>query len=89
MKDKLYVAVSIEVAIGRAGPGQQWAGPKLARFFRAKILTAQPVLKTGPVGSNSLFKVKKFELAGPGRAIPGRVILGRAKFALVFLRPII
>ena len=58
-------AVGLEVAIGRAGlgransgPGQNRAGPKLARFFRAKILIAQPVLKTGPVGPNSLFKTK-------------------------------
>ena len=46
---------------GRAnsGPGQNRAGLKLAWFFRAKILTAQPALKTGPVGPNSLFKKKK------------------------------
>ena len=46
---------------GRAnnGSGQNRAGPKLARFFFAKILTAQPTLKTGPVGSNSLLKGKK------------------------------
>ena len=54
--------LKLEVAIGRAGPGransgpgQNQAGPKLARFFSAKILTAQPALKTGPVGPNSLF----------------------------------
>ena len=52
-------SIEVEVAIGRAGP-------KLARFFRAKILTAQPALKTGPVGPNSLFKAKK-NSGGPGR----------------------
>ena len=69
--------------LGRAnsGPGQNRAGSKLARFFRAKILTAQPALKTGPVGPNSLFKAKKIR--------PGRAITGRAKFGLVFFGPII
>ena len=64
--------IYIEVAIGRGGPGQNWAGPKLARFFRAKILTTQPVLKTGPIGPNSLFKAKKIRAgwAGPYRAGP-------------------
>ena len=58
---------------GRAnsGPGQNRARPKLARFFLAKILTAQPALKTGPIGPNSLFKGKK-NLGGPGRAGPYR-----------------
>ena len=53
--------------LGRAnsGPGQNRARPKLARFFRAKILTSQPALKTGPVEPNSLFKVKK-NSGGPG-----------------------
>ena len=66
--------------LGRAnsGLGQNRAGPKLARFFRVKILTAQPVLKTGPVGANSLFKVKK-NSGGPGRV----------KFDPVFFGPII
>ena len=61
--------------LGRAnsGPGQNWAGQKLARFFRAKILTAQPALKTGPVGPNSLFKAKKIQT---GRAEPGHTGLG-------------
>ena len=60
---------------GRAnsGPGQNRAGPKLARFFRANILTAQPVLKTGPVGPNCLFKAKKIRA---GRAGPGHTGLG-------------
>ena len=55
------------VGLGRAnsGPGQNRAGPKLARFFRVKILTAQPALKTGPVGPNSYFKAKK-NSGGPG-----------------------
>ena len=55
--------------LGRAnsGPGQNRAGLKLARFFRAKILTAQSALKTGPIGPNSLFKAKKIRVdqAGP------------------------
>ena len=57
--------------LGRAntGPGQNRAGLKLARFFRAKILTAQPALKTGPVGPNSHFKAKK-NSGGPSRAGP-------------------
>ena len=47
--------------LGRAnsGLGQNRARPKLAWFFRAKILVAQPALKTGLVGPNSLLKVKK------------------------------
>ena len=58
--------------LGRAnsGSGQNRAGPKLARFFRAKIFTAQPVLKTGPVGPNSIFKEKK-NSGGPGQIWPG------------------
>ena len=69
--------------LGRAntGPGQNRAGLKLARFFRAKILTAQPALKTGPVGPNSHFKAKK-NSGWPGRAIPGR-----AKFGPIFSGP--
>ena len=74
--------------LGRAntGPDQNRAGLKLARFFRAKILTAQPALKTGPVGPNSHFKAKK-NSGGPGRAIPGWAIPGRAKFGPVFFGP--
>ena len=47
--------------LGRANnePDQNRAGLKLARFFPVKILIAQPVLKTGSVGLNSLFKAKK------------------------------
>ena len=51
-----------------SGPGQNWAGSKLAQFFRVKILTAQSALKIGPVGPHSLFKAKKIrtDRAGPG-----------------------
>ena len=73
----------VEVAIGGAGP--DWAGPtvgrvgpKLARFFRAKILTAQPALKIGPVGPNSLFKAKKKKIRA-GRAGPGHTGLGHTR----------
>ena len=62
-----YGYFRLEVAIGPAGSG--WAGPTVGRaktgrakigpVFRTKILTAQPILKTGPVGQNSLFKAKK------------------------------
>ena len=57
--------------LGRAnsGPGQNRARPKLARFFRAKILTAQLALKTGPVGPNCLFKAKT-NLGEPGQIWP-------------------
>ena len=57
--------------LGRAntGPGQNRAGLKLARFFRAKILTAQPALKTGPIGPNSHSKAKK-NSGGPGQIWP-------------------
>ena len=37
-----------------SGLGQDRTGPKLARFFRTKILIAHPVLKIGLVGPNSL-----------------------------------
>ena len=74
----------VELAIGQVGSDR--TGPKLAQFFRAKILTTQAALKTGLVGSNSLFKAKKI---GPGQAISGRAILGRAKFGPVFFGPII
>ena len=50
-----------------SGLDQNRAGSKLAQFFRAKILVAQPALKIGLVGSNSLFKVKKkFGRVGSG-----------------------
>ena len=58
---------------GRAGPNQNRAGPKLARFFRVKILTAQPVLKIGPVVPNSHFRAKTIRV---GRAGPGHTGLG-------------
>ena len=69
------------MAIGRAGPGwegraglgrasngsgQNRVDPKLIRFFWIKILTAQSALKTGLIGPNSIFKVKKTD--GSGRA---------------------
>ena len=65
------------VGLGWAGPTVGWAKnraePKLARFFRAKVLTAQPALKTGPIGPNSIFKAKKIRA---GRAGPGHIGLG-------------
>ena len=82
---KLECDVPLEVAIGRAGPGwaglgransgpgQNRAGSKLARFFRANILTAQPALKTGSIGPNSRFKAKK---NSSGRAGLGHTGLG-------------
>ena len=54
-----------ELGWANNGPGQNRAGLKLARFFRAKILTAQLALKTGPVRPNSLLKEKK-NSGGPG-----------------------
>ena len=72
------------MAIKRARPGQKWAGPKpgwaqIGPVFRAKILTAQPALKTGPVGPNSLFKAKKIRAgqAGPGHTGPGHIGLSQ------------
>ena len=71
--------------LGRAnsGPGQNWAGPKLARFFRVTILTAHPALKTGPVGPKCLFKEKKIRAGrvGPGHTGPDQIWPGffRAK----------
>ena len=64
------------MAIGRAG--RDWVrsivgraktgvGPKLARFFWAKILIAQSALKIGLIGPNSIFKAKK-NSDGSGRA---------------------
>ena len=66
-----------------SGPGQNRAGLKLAGFFPAKILTAQPALKTGPVGPNSLFKTKK-NSGGPGHTGPGQIWPGffRAKYLM-------
>ena len=71
---------------GRDGLGQanSWLGqnrvePKLARFFRAKILVAQPALKTGLVGLNSLLKAKNILVGragshtGPGHIGPGQI----------------
>ena len=70
------------VGLGRAnsGPGQNRAGLKLARFFRAKILVAQPALKIRLVGPNSLLKAKKIRAdrvglghTGPGHIGPGQI----------------
>ena len=74
------------VGLGRAnsGLGHNRVGSKLVRFFRAKILVAQPALKTGLVRPNSLLKAKKF-----GQAEPGQAILGMAKFGPIFFGPII
>ena len=60
---------------GRAGPTMGQVGPKLARFFRVKLLVAQPVLKTGLVGPNSLLKAKKFWAgrAGSGHTGSGHI----------------
>ena len=56
---------------GRANSGLR-AEPKLARFFRAKILITQPVLKTGLVRPNSLLKAKKIraDRVGSGHTRP-------------------
>ena len=67
----------------RAGPGQNLIGLKFVRFFRAKILIAQPVLKTRPIGPNSTFKVKK------NSGGSGRVILDQTKFDPIFFGAII
>ena len=72
------------LAIGQAGPGransgpgQNRAGPKLARFFRTKILTTQLALKIGPIGPNSFLKAKKNsdgpDHTGPGHIEPGQI----------------
>ena len=67
-----------QVGLGRgnSGPGQNRAGPKLAQFFKAQILTAQPALKTGLVWPNSLFKAKK-NSAGLGHTGPGHIGQGQ------------
>ena len=67
---KLLVISRAGNRAGRAGSGQQWARPKPGR---AKILVAQPVLKTGLVGPNSLLKAKKIRA---GRARSGHTRLG-------------
>ena len=56
-----------------SGSGQNWP-----RFFRAKIVTAQLVLKTGPVRLNSLFKAKKKKFRA-GWAGPGHTELGHTE----------
>ena len=59
--------------LGRAnsGLGQNRVEPKLARFFRAKILVIHPTLKTGLIESNSLLKAKKKKIYRAGRAVSG------------------
>ena len=59
--------------------GQNRAGPKLARIFQAKILVAQPTLKTGLVGPNSLLKAKKIRAGrvGSGYTGPGHIGSGQ------------
>ena len=63
------------LGLANSGQGQNRAWPKLAWFFRANILTAQPALKTGPVGPNSHFKAKKIRvgLAGLGHTGLGQI----------------
>ena len=67
--------------LGRANSGlsQNKARPKLARIFRAKILAVQPVVKTGQVGPNSIFKTKKIRASrtGPGHTGPSHNGLGQ------------
>ena len=74
-----------------SGPGQNRVGPKLARFFWTRILTAHPALKIGLVEPNSFFKAKKNSgergRAGPGHAGPGHT--GPGQIWPVFFRPII
>ena len=72
-----------------SGPDQNRVGAKLARFFRAKILTTQPALKTGPVGPNSLLKAKKIRAGRAGPTGPGHIGPGQIWFGLVFFGPII
>ena len=63
----IFKLIELELAIERAGP-------KLGRFFMAKILTAQPALKIGSVGPNSLLKAKKlFGRVGSGHTEPGHI----------------
>ena len=65
------------VGLDRAnsGLGQSLVGLKLARIFQAKILVAQPALKTELVGPNSLLKAKKIRVgqAGSGHTGPGHI----------------
>ena len=55
----------------RAGLGQQWAGPKLARFFQAKNFNI-PARPKNWAGRAKLFfqGKKKFGRAGPGQIWP-------------------
>ena len=58
---------------GRAGLGRANTGPGLARFFWAKILTAQPALKSGRSGQIVISRQKKIRA---GRAWSGQTGLG-------------
>ena len=68
---------------GRAGSGQQWAGPKPGRAKIGPIFLGQnfsslarpPAQKTGLVGPNNLLKEKKNRAsrAGPGHTGPGHI----------------
>ena len=58
-------AVRVELDRANNGLSQNQIGPKLDRIFWAKILAAQPALKIGLVGPNSILKVKKIRV---GRA---------------------
>ena len=64
-----------QAGLGRAnsGLGQNRARPKLAQFFRAKILIAQPALKIGLVWPNSLLKEKKIRADWVGNIGPGQI----------------
>ena len=63
-----------ELSRANSGLGQNWAGPKLAWIGRAKILAAQPALKTRRAGPNGLLKAKKIwaSRAWPGHNGPGQ-----------------
>ena len=68
----ILVPANIYIYISRGGNRAGRAGPKPGRakigpVFSGIILIAQPVLKIGSIGPNSIFKVKK-NSGGPGRA---------------------
>ena len=86
LKKFIYVNLHVTFRAGnRAGRvnnglGQNRVGPKLTRFFWAKILVAQPALKIGLVRLNSLLKAKKIRMdrveashTGPGHIGPGQI----------------
>ena len=65
------------IGLGRvnSGIGQNRIGSKLTWFFSIKILVAQPILKTGLVGLNSLLNVKKnrMDRIGSGHNEPSHI----------------